>query len=180
MAPGPSPALLAYRLLTAARGRFCVRLGPFFPGSAPRFAPVTLSRRLSPVILGIGLDLVDVSRVERELARRGGSLFDDLFTPAERARCRQLRRPAEGYAIGFAAKEAYYKAISTGKVGSMAWRDIEVAWTAGHAPTLTLGGATLDEAVRRGVTATHLAVSRTRTRAMAVVVACGRAPALPP
>ena len=84
------------------------------------------------MILGSGVDLIEVARFEREAARRGQSLIEELFSAPELAWCRRRRRPAEGYAMGDAAKEALYKALGTGKVGRMAWSDVEIAWPRGR------------------------------------------------
>ena len=70
------------------------------------------------MMLGTGLDIIDIARFEREIARHGDGLLDELFTPGERAVDR-LRRPAAGYAMGYAAKEACFKALGTGKIGHM-------------------------------------------------------------
>jgi holo-[acyl-carrier protein] synthase len=123
------------------------------------------------VILGCGLDLMGIARFEREVARRGGGLIEELFSAAELAWCRRRRRPAEGYAMAYAAKEALFKALGTGKAGRMAWSDIEVEWSAGAArPTITLAGETGAAAGRTGVTAVHLTMAATREHAVAAVV----------
>jgi len=123
------------------------------------------------VILGCGLDLMGIARFEREVARRGGGLIEELFSAAELAWCGRRRRPAEGYAMAYAAKEALFKALGTGKAGRMAWSDIEVEWSAGAArPTITLAGETGAAAGRTGVTAVHLTMAATREHAVAAVV----------
>jgi holo-[acyl-carrier protein] synthase len=126
------------------------------------------------VILGCGVDLMEVARFEQEVCRRGDGLIEELFTAGEVAGCRRRRRAAEGYAMAYAAKEALFKALGTGKVGRMAWSDIEVAWPAtGGRPTMTLAGETAAEAERIGVTAAHCAVTTTRKYAAAWVVVTG-------
>jgi holo-[acyl-carrier protein] synthase len=125
------------------------------------------------VILGCGIDLIEVGRIERELTRRGQDPFDDLFTADELAWCRRRRSPAEAYALGFAAKEAIVKALGTGLVGKMAWTDIRVCWPepcvepwpAGDArggPTVSLHGATAAAADELGVDRVHLTATLTR------------------
>jgi len=126
------------------------------------------------VILGSGVDLIEVARFEREAARRGQSLAEELFSTGELAWCRRRRRAAEGYAMAWAAKEALFKALGTGKVGRMAWHDIAVAWPEGAAqPTATLAGETAEVARRLGVTGVHCAVTATREHAVAWVVVTG-------
>ena len=126
------------------------------------------------MILGCGVDLMDVARFEQEVARRGDCLIDELFSATERAWCRRRRRAAEGYAMTYAAKEALFKALGTGKAGRMAWGDIEVAWPAtGGRPTVALSGETAAVAEEMGVAELHASLACTRTLAVAWVVATG-------
>jgi holo-[acyl-carrier protein] synthase len=126
------------------------------------------------VILGCGLDLMDVGRLEREVARRGGSLLGELFSPRELALCQSRRRPAEGYAMGYAAKEALFKALGTGKIGRMAWHDVEVSWEkTGSRAAMVLAGETARTASSMGVTAVRLALAATREQAVAWVITLG-------
>jgi holo-[acyl-carrier protein] synthase len=123
------------------------------------------------VILGCGVDLMEVARFEREVARRRDGLTQELFSASELAWCRRRRRAAEGYAMVYAAKEALFKALGTGKVGRMAWGDIEIAWpAAGGRPTVTLSGETAAVAEDMGVAALHVSLACTRTLAVAWVV----------
>ena len=123
------------------------------------------------MILGCGVDLMEVARFEREVARRGDGLVEELFSPSELAWCRRRRRAAEGYAMAYAAKEALFKALGTGKVGRMAWSDIELAWpAAGGRPMVTLSGETAAVAEDMGVAALHASLACTRTLAVAWVV----------
>lgn len=128
------------------------------------------SQVLEP-FLACGVDLMEVSRFERELARRGGGLVEELLGPGELAWCRRRRRACEGYAMAFAAKEALFKALGTGMVGRMTWRDIAIAWPEGAArPTMTLTGETAAAAAGMGVHGVHVAVAATRAHAVAWVV----------
>jgi len=110
------------------------------------------------VILGCGVDLIEVGRIGRELTRRGGDPLDDIFAPEELAWCRRCRRPAEAYALGFAAKEALVKALGTGLTGRMAWTDIQIDWS-GATPAVRLRGETAAAAGARGVTGVYLTVA---------------------
>jgi holo-[acyl-carrier protein] synthase len=123
------------------------------------------------VILGCGIDLMRVARFEQEVTRRGDGLVQELFSAAELAWCRRRRRAAEGYAMAYAAKEAVFKALGTGKVGRMGWHDIEVAWPAGSAqPTLTLAGETAEVAAEMGAAGFHVSLTCTREHAVGSVV----------
>jgi len=121
--------------------------------------------------VGSGVDLIEIDRFEREAARRGDALIEELFSERERAWCRRRRRPAEGHAMLYAAKEGLFKALGTGKVGRMAWHDVELAWPEGAAaPAMTLAGVTAEAAASMGVAGVHVAVAATRAHAVAWVV----------
>ena len=121
--------------------------------------------------VGSGVDLIDVIRFEREVARRGDALIEELFSGAERAWCGRRRRPAQGHAMLYAAKEALFKALGTGKVGRMAWHDVGLAWPEGDArPAMTLSGETAGVAEQLGLTVVHAAMTATREHAVAWVM----------
>lgn len=129
------------------------------------------SRRSFPVIHGIGFDLVDVARFSRIAARHDPGFIEGLFPAAEIQWCARRRRRDEQLAARFAAREAVLKALGTGLVGLMSWKDIEVvadegAGTAG----LVLRGAVAAEADRQGVRRIHLALTTTREMAAASVI----------
>jgi len=130
------------------------------------------------MILGCGIDLIEVARFERERVRRGGDSFDEVLTPSEMGRSQSLRRPVRGYAAGFAAKEACFKALGTGKVGAMSWRDVEVGREEGR-DTVTLSGETAEVARGLGVDEIHLSLASTRAHVVAWVVTSRRDPPSP-
>jgi holo-[acyl-carrier protein] synthase len=126
------------------------------------------------VILGIGFDLVDVVRFARVRARHDPGFVASLFPPAEIAWCAGRPRRDEHLAARFAAREALLKALGTGLVGLMSWRDIEVI--AGDVPgvvSLAVRGAVAAEAERQGVRRIHLALATTRSIAAATVIVEG-------
>ena len=123
------------------------------------------------MILGCGIDLMEVARFEREIARRGDGLVEELFGPAELAWCRRRRRSCEAYAMTFAAKEALFKALGTGMTGRMTWGDIAIAWPGGTpCPAMTLSGETAAVAAEMGVRGVRVAMAATREHAVAWVV----------
>jgi holo-[acyl-carrier protein] synthase len=126
---------------------------------------------LRSVILGIGFDLVDVGRFSRVAARHDPGFIDSLFPAAEAAWCASRRRRDEHLAARFAAREALLKALGTGLVGLMSWRDIEVVpGEAAGAASFALRGAVGAEAERQGVRRVHLAMATTRVIAAASVI----------
>lgn len=119
---------------------------------------------------GVGIDLVEVDRLERALARRP-RLAERLFRPAELASAGSRRRPAMHLAARFAAKEASVKAL---RARAVPLRDFEVEGGGTEAPRLRLHGAAADLAGRRRV---ELDLSLTHTRTMAAAVVQARATA---
>jgi holo-[acyl-carrier protein] synthase len=125
------------------------------------------------VIVGVGVDVVDVARFERTLARTP-RLADRLFTPRERAGDGARPRPAVSLAARFAAKEAVAKAL--GAPGGLRWRDAEVVAEPSGRPRLAVHGGVAEEADAQGITVWHLSLSHDGGVATAVVVAEGRLP----
>ncbi len=126
------------------------------------------------MILGVGVDLVDVPRFERAAIRHGAGFVDRILTPGEIADCAVARRPYEEQAVRFAAREALLKALGTGLVGGMSWRDIRVV--RGAAPgvfSVEITGGVRCTADQLGVRRVHLAMCTTRTLAAATVVVEG-------
>jgi holo-[acyl-carrier protein] synthase len=114
------------------------------------------------MIVGIGVDVVDVARFERSLERTPG-LRDRLFTSGEQ------ERPTAGLAARFAAKEAVAKAL--GAPAGLAWHDVEVRSDGDGHPTLRVAGTVADAARAAGVTAWHVSLSHDAGCAVAFVVA---------
>jgi holo-[acyl-carrier protein] synthase len=127
-------------------------------------------------ILGTGIDLIEVDRIEHAITRplTGARFRARVFTPGEVAYCESRGRPRyQSYAGRFAAKEATMKALGTGWNRNVGWGEIEVVRQRGHAPTLRLSGKAAAFARKRGVTAFHLSITHTATTAMAQVIAEG-------
>jgi holo-[acyl-carrier protein] synthase len=121
------------------------------------------------VIVGLGLDLVEIARVERLLARHGAQALVRFFTPAEREA--YVGRHPQHFAARIAAKEAAYKALS-GAPGARAigWTEIEVVSRDGASPSLCFHGRAARAASDLGVTSTLLTLTHTDATAAAVVV----------
>jgi len=125
------------------------------------------------VILGLGLDLVDVARMARILSGppgRAERFVTRVFTPAERAFCDGRADRATRYAARFAAKEALLKAL--GVPAGLRFTEIEVVRAEG-APALELTGAAAQAARRQGARRLHLSISHDAGVAAAVVIAEG-------
>ncbi len=121
------------------------------------------------MIVGIGLDLAEVERIESALARHGQRFLERCFTPGERALCLSRPRPASALAMRFAAKEAFAKAAGLGMRG-LAWREIEVVHDPRGKPSLRLHGRARAWMEANQVRASHLSLTDEGGFAAAVVV----------
>lgn len=119
------------------------------------------------MIIGIGVDVVDVARFERQLERTPG-LRDRLFVSAERA------LNTRSLAARFAAKEAVAKAL--GAPAGMNWQDCWIGLDSQGSPSVEVTGTVLAVADARGVTRWHLSLSHDGGVATAMVVAEGELP----
>jgi holo-[acyl-carrier protein] synthase len=127
-------------------------------------------------ILGTGIDLIDVARIERAINRpqTGARFRARVYTPAEISYCESRGRPRfQSYAGRFAAKEATMKALGTGWNRNVGWNEIEVVRQPGQAPKIRLWGKAAEFARKRGIGALHLSITHTVTTAMAQVIAEG-------
>ncbi|HEX6842623.1 MAG TPA: holo-ACP synthase [Stellaceae bacterium] len=95
------------------------------------------------MILGIGSDLIDITRIEQTIARFGDRFLDRVFTREERQRSDRRANRAASYAKRYAAKEACAKALGTGFRRGVYWRDLGVVNLASGRPTLVLTGGAL-------------------------------------
>jgi len=124
------------------------------------------------MIVGLGVDLFDVPRLEAEVRAAGADLLSDIFTPGEIAACRRDRRPGVGYALRFAAKEALVKALGAAAAEGVGlpWRHVHVRLGGAGRHAVVLLGPLKALAARRGVGRILLSVTHARGLAAAFVV----------
>lgn len=123
------------------------------------------------MIAGIGIDLVDIARVERMLAKKGERMLARLFTPDEVAYAMARVRPAMHLAARLAAKEAAFKALAgSDDARLIGWREVEVVARAGHSPTIVLTGRADTRARELGIQHLWLSLTHTDSAAAATVV----------
>lgn len=123
------------------------------------------------MILGLGIDLVEIARVERIIGERGQRALARLFTEAEVAYARQRARPAMHLAARIAAKEAAFKALAgSADARLISWREVEVVARPGGPPTLVFHGRADFRAREIGVQHVHVSLTHTGQTAGAVVV----------
>ncbi len=122
------------------------------------------------MIVGSGIDVVEVGRIHDSVQRFGQRFLNRIFTAAEQAYCIRKRRSAESLAARFAAKEAGAKALGTGISHGVNWLEIEVTREPGGRPALRFHGRAAEIAVRLGVARSALSLTHTGELAMASVV----------
>jgi holo-[acyl-carrier protein] synthase len=121
------------------------------------------------MLVGTGIDLIEVPRIARSLERYGERFLERVFTDEEIAYCRARASAAESFAARFAAKEAGAKALGTGIQQGVSWKELEVRRARGSRPTLVLSGRARAIAGQLGVTRVSLSLTHTASLAMATV-----------
>jgi holo-[acyl-carrier protein] synthase len=121
------------------------------------------------MLVGTGVDLVEVPRIERSIARFGERFLHRVFTDEEIAYCRRKATAAESFAARFAAKEAGAKALGTGIQHGVTWKELEVKREPGQRPTLHFSGRARAIAGQLGVARVSLSLTHTASLAMATV-----------
>jgi holo-[acyl-carrier protein] synthase len=122
------------------------------------------------VIVGTGVDLAEVPRIQASIERFGEKFIHRIYTPREIAYVERKANKFERYAARFAAKEAGMKAIGTGWRRGVTWQDFEVANLPTGKPTLLLHGVAAKFAERLGVKNVSLSLTHTRELGMAHVI----------
>jgi holo-[acyl-carrier protein] synthase len=115
----------------------------------------------------VGLDLIEIGRIERALARYG-AFRERCFTEAEQAYCDSRPNPAQHYAARFAGKEAVGKALGFGVARAFAWKDVEIAGR--PKPDVHLSGRVEEWAEREGAGPIDLSMTHSKGIAAAVCV----------
>lgn len=81
----------------------------------------------NPTIKGVGIDIIEIERIERSIRRYGRRLLERLFTQQEIAYCSQHSMQSRHFAGRFAAKESIAKALGCGIGKELSWKDLEIS-----------------------------------------------------
>lgn len=122
------------------------------------------------MIVGLGVDIAEIDRIEAAIRRHGQAFLERVFTQAEIAYCERHRNKFERYAARFAAKEAAMKALGTGWRKGVRWRDIEVKNQEGGKPTISFAGAAGEHAAQLGAKRSSLSITHSGNMAFAEVI----------
>ena len=126
-------------------------------------------------IIGIGTDIIECLRIAQMIERHGELFIQRVYTDHEIAYCSTKKAATQHYAGRWAAKEAVLKALGTGWVEGIAWRDVEVRHKSGGAPTIALRGGAREVFERSGIAHMHISISHCRSYAIAYAIAEGAA-----
>jgi len=122
------------------------------------------------MIVGTGIDIVEVPRIAAAVERFGERFLNRVFTAGEVRYCRSKQNAMERFAARFAAKEAGFKAIGTGWRHGVTWQDVEVGREPGGRPTIFYSGKGAEFAAKLGVRRASLSLSHTAEQAIAQVI----------
>ncbi|MBS3907581.1 MAG: holo-ACP synthase [Syntrophaceae bacterium] len=126
------------------------------------------------MIIGSGIDIVNIERIGQLMERWGDRFLDRVYTEQEISLCRRRFRPPECFAIRFAAKEAFLKAIGSGLRNGIQWTDIEVENDPLGKPLLCLHRKAKEVLQTCRIERTYLTLSHDRPFAVAHVLLQGK------
>ncbi len=127
------------------------------------------------MIIGHGIDVVEIPRMAAMLEKHGDRFTERVFTQAERDYCCTKKRQLEHLAGRFAAKEAVLKVIGTGWVGKISWHDVEVVNNAAGQPHVNLTGESARIAAELGIAKVLISISHTENWAAASAIGLAEA-----
>lgn len=122
------------------------------------------------MIAGIGVDIVDVARIQALLDRHGERFLRRVYTEAETAYAMGAANKAERLAGRFAVKEAVMKALGTGKSQGILWKDVETVRGRLGRPEVRLHGQAVKWLKIRGWSVVHVSITHDGGRAVAFVI----------
>jgi holo-[acyl-carrier protein] synthase len=124
-------------------------------------------------LLGIGTDIIECLRIAQMIQRHGEQFIERVYTPHEIQYCQARKQSTQHFAGRWAAKEAVLKALGTGWVRGISWRDVEVRTETSGKPTIVLRGGAREAADAQGISEVLISISHCRTFATAYATAVG-------
>ncbi|MDD8020192.1 MAG: holo-ACP synthase [Acidobacteriota bacterium] len=121
------------------------------------------------MIFGVGVDIIEVARVEDKLTRTPG-LREKLYTPVEVKYCESKKFPYEHYAARFAAKEAFMKALGTGWSQGVKFSEIEIHNLESGQPVIEVYGRAKEFCQAEGIGRFYVSLSHLKSKAVATVI----------
>ena len=122
------------------------------------------------MIKGVGIDIMDISRIEKQILKHGRRFIDRVFSSEEIAYCETKVHRSRHYAARFAAKEAVMKALGTGLGRGMSWHDVVIISDEQGQPAVRLSRKARELAEEMGVGRAHISLSHSHDNAVAMVM----------
>ncbi len=92
------------------------------------------------MVIGIGTDIIEIKRIKKSIKEYGEDFLQKIYTQSEIDYCKDRANKYQHYAARFAAKEAVYKALSSGWQKSIGWQDVEIFNESNGMPQVTIFG----------------------------------------
>lgn len=127
------------------------------------------------MIVGLGTDIVEISRIGQMIERHGDTFLNRVFTKTENEYCGSKKNKEQHYAGRWAAKEAVMKTLGTGFIKGIGWKDIEVINLQSGKPTIVITGGVELHAGEMGIDEILITISHSREFATATAIALGTA-----
>ena len=122
-------------------------------------------------IIGIGSDIVECLRIAQMIERHGELFLQRVYTQHEIEYCSQRKSATQHYAGRWAAKEAVLKALGTGWIRGITWRDVEVRNDRGGRPRIALAGGAREVCEKAQISEIQISISHCRSHATAYAMA---------
>ncbi|MBI1902898.1 MAG: holo-ACP synthase [Planctomycetia bacterium] len=124
-------------------------------------------------VVGIGTDIIECLRIAQMIERHGELFIGRVYTPHEIEYCQARKQATQHFAGRWAAKEAVLKALGTGWIKGISWRDVEIRTEPGGRPSVILHGGALAASRRLGIAEVMISISHCRSHATAYALAIG-------
>jgi holo-[acyl-carrier protein] synthase len=124
-------------------------------------------------VVGIGTDIVECLRIAQMIERHGELFIQRVYTTQEIEYCSSRRAATQHYAGRWAAKEAVLKAMGTGWIRGISWRDVAVHNSTSGQPCVVLAGGAREVCEQRGIADMLISISHCRSHATAYAIALG-------
>lgn len=128
------------------------------------------------MIVGLGTDIVEISRIGQMIERHGETFLNRVFTESENEYCGTKKNKEQHYAGRWAAKEAVMKTLGTGFIKGIGWKEIEVVNLKSGKPTIVISGGVESFAGEMGIEEILITISHSREFATATAIAVGKMP----
>ena len=122
------------------------------------------------MIVGSGIDLAEIGRIQQSIDRYGSRFLNRVYTAGEQAYCLRKRNSAESLAARFAAKEAFFKALGTGWIENTLFNEVEIINNIDGKPEIHLSGLTQNTINAMGINRILVSLSHIKTMASAIVI----------